>query len=71
MSYFYSVNQYTATITVGQKTYKAKTTAENPDIAAQKIGVQATRKFAGQQIRVGAVEFDALESLKNLFNFKK
>lgn len=71
MSYFYTVNHYVATITVGPKTYKAKTTADSPELAAQKIGVQATRKFAGQQIRVGVVEFDAVGSLKQLFNFDK
>ena len=58
---------YKARVTVNGKTYKAKTTAESPEIAAQKIGVRAATKFPAQNISVGEVEVDAVTTLRNIF----
>ena len=58
---------YTATLTVGQKTFKARTTADNPDHAAYKIGIHAATRFPAQKVSIGKVEVDALETLKNMF----
>lgn len=58
---------YRARVTVNGKPFDAKTTAENPDMAAQKIGVRAATKFPAQKIEVGTVEIDALTTLRNIF----
>ena len=59
---------YKASVTVNGKPFDAKTTAESPDIAAQKIGVRTATRFPAQKISVGKVEVDALQTLKNIFN---
>ena len=58
---------YKARVTVNGKQFDAKTTAESPEMAAQKIGVRAASRFPAQNISVGAVEVDALQTLKNIF----
>lgn len=61
------IYNYKARVTVNGKQFDAKTTAESPDIAAQKIGTRAAMKFPAQKISVGKVEVDALQTLKNIF----
>ena len=58
---------YRARVTVNGKQFDAKATAENPEMAAQKIGVRAAARFPAQNISVGKVEVDALQTLKNIF----
>lgn len=60
---------FTATVSVGQKKFNARTNAATPSEAAYKIAAQAATRFPAQKAVLGMVleEDSAVTKLRNIF----